>query len=218
MAMSEPDKPSIAGDLSRIHIVITRALDIAIEHSSVTNSVSTGFINYVESFLSLLHSHHLVEDELIFPYLKAKMTDVPFDLMEAQHQKLLPFLDRLEAQLTALKSQEGQVAIILPELNQTLTQLKDLWQLHFQTEEEYINETSLSNIDLTEQLDRSLEFAEYSRQHINPDYLVVPFILYNLTPEDRAVMSQVFPPIVTEQLVPVDWRNKWEPMLPFLNK
>jgi hypothetical protein len=32
--MSELDKPSIAGDLSRIHLVITRALDIAIEHSS----------------------------------------------------------------------------------------------------------------------------------------------------------------------------------------
>ncbi len=29
-------------------------------------------------------------------------------------------------------------------------------------------------------------------------------------------MSQVFPPIVTQQLVPIDWRDKWEPMLPFL--
>jgi hemerythrin-like domain-containing protein len=216
--MSEIDRPSIAGDLSRIHLVITRALDIAIEHSSVTNSVSTGFINYVESFLSLLHSHHLVEDELIFPYLQAKMTDVPFDRMEAQHQEMLPMLDEIETKLTAVKSQESQIDRILPELNQTLIKLRDLWQLHFQTEEEYITEANLSNIDLTEQLDRSLEFAEYSRQHINPDYLVVPFILYNLTPEDRAVMSQVFPPIVTEQLVPIDWRNKWEPMLPFLNK
>lgn len=216
--MSEPKTPTIAGDLNRIHLVITRALDILIEQSSISDSVSTGSIDYLESFVSLLHSHHMVEDELIFPYLKTKITDAPFDLMEAQHQQMLPVLDEIEFQLTAIKNNLPQAANLLPGLNRQLIKLRDIWQTHSQTEEQYINETTLSAIDLAEQHERCLEFAEYSQKHIHPDYLVVPFILYNLPPEDRAVMSQIFPPIVTEQLIPIDWRDKWSPMLPFLNK
>ncbi len=147
--MSELHRPSIAGDLRRIHLAITRALDIAIEHSSVVDSVSTGFINYVESWLSLLHSHHLVEDELIFPYLKEKITDVPFDLMEAQHQEMLPVLDEIEARLTAIKQRQIQAVRLLPELNRQLIKLRDIWQPHFQTEEEYITEAKLSSIDMS---------------------------------------------------------------------
>ncbi len=53
-------------------------------------------------------------------------------------------------------------------------------------------------------------------KHSGPDYLVVPFLLYNLSPEDRATMSAEMPPVVTQQLVPVVWKEKWQPMSPFL--
>jgi hypothetical protein len=46
--------------------------------------------------------------------------------------------------------------------------------------------------------------------------LVVPFLLYNLPPEERAVFSQGMPPIVIQELVPVAWKEKWSPMKPFL--
>jgi hypothetical protein len=43
-----------------------------------------------------------------------------------------------------------------------------------------------------------------------------PFLLYNLPTEERAIIAQAMPPIVTRQLVPVVWKEKWEPMSPFL--
>jgi hypothetical protein len=45
---------------------------------------------------------------------------------------------------------------------------------------------------------------------------VVPFLLYNLPPEERAIFSQGMPPVVTQELVPVVWKEKWSPMKPFL--
>jgi hypothetical protein len=41
-------------------------------------------------------------------------------------------------------------------------------------------------------------------------------MLFNLSPQDRAAFAQAMPPVVTEQLVPVAWRDKWAPMKPFL--
>ncbi len=49
-----------------------------------------------------------------------------------------------------------------------------------------------------------------------PEYLVIPFVLYNLTGQDRTMIEQVMPPLVTQQLVPGAWKEKWAPMKPFL--
>ena len=41
-------------------------------------------------------------------------------------------------------------------------------------------------------------------------------MLYNLSGEERAAMWAAMGPVVTEQLVPVAWKDKWAPMKPFL--
>jgi hypothetical protein len=46
-------------------------------------------------------------------------------------------------------------------------------------------------------------------------FLLVPFLLGNLSGKDRTSMSREIPWLVTRVLVPV-WRNKWAPMEPFL--
>ena len=220
--MSNSNQPTIAGDIRRIHLAITRALDVAIEHTSMfaeTKSqdiFSLGFINYVQSLLSLLHSHHLVEDEQIFPYLKTKLVNAPFELMEAQHQEMLPVLDEVEKQLASIEKNKLCSPKALIEFNQQLVLLREIWHPHIQTEEEYINDTQLDTIvDPQEQSKQSEAFAHYAGSHIVADYLVMPFILYNLEPEDRAAISQIFPPVVIQQLIPIDWRSQWESMSPF---
>lgn len=220
--MSENNQLTIAGDIRRIHLVITRALDVAVEHTSMFAEIknhdlfSPGFINYVQSLLSLLHSHHLVEDEQIFPYLQTKLSDAPFELMEAQHQEMLPVLDEVERQLALIEKNRLCSPKALIAFNQQLVKLREIWHPHMQTEEEYINDTRLSNIiDLEEQKEQAEAFARFGASHIVADYLVMPFILYNLESEDRAMMSQAFPPVVTQQLIPLDWRSQWESMLPF---
>ena len=220
--MSNNNQLTIAGDIRRIHLVITRALGVAIEHTSLFTETksrdlfSPGFINYVQSLLSLLHSHHVVEDERIFPYLQTKLTDAPFELMEAQHQEMLPVLDEVEQQLISIEKNNLCSPKALIAFNQQLVKLRQIWHTHMQTEEEYINDTRLSTIiDSKEQQEQSAAFAQYGGSHIVADYLVMPFILYNLQPEDRAMMSQVFPPVVIQQLIPIDWRSQWESMSPF---
>jgi hypothetical protein len=62
------------------------------------------------------------------------------------------------------------------------------------------------------------EDKKFFQEHTGPAYLVMPFVLYNLSPEDRAITSQGFPEMVTKQLVPIDWKDKWVSMQPFLLK
>jgi hypothetical protein len=46
--------------------------------------------------------------------------------------------------------------------------------------------------------------------------MVMPFVLFNLLDAERAMMSQGMLPVVTQQLVPVVWKDQWMPMAPFL--
>jgi hypothetical protein len=54
------------------------------------------------------------------------------------------------------------------------------------------------------------------QEHAKPDYLVVPFTLYNLPPLERTFMARALPPSVVQELVPGPGKEKWQPMAPFL--
>jgi hypothetical protein len=60
------------------------------------------------------------------------------------------------------------------------------------------------------------EMGRHRPEGAPPDPVVMPFILHNLSPEDRAVMAGQMPPVVSQELVPVVWREQWAPMKPFL--
>ena len=51
---------------------------------------------------------------------------------------------------------------------------------------------------------------------MGPDSLAVPFLLYNLPPEERAMFARPMPFIVTRLLVPFVWKKRWALMRPFL--
>jgi hemerythrin-like domain-containing protein len=181
----------------------------------MSESLTEGLINYLRSLLSLFHSHHLVEDDLIFPYFKANQLAAPYEIMNEQHQALLPVLDNFEKSIDNWAS-DWKNPQFVANLKETLQQLQKLWTPHFQLEEEYLCEDKISSlISDQEQVKLAHEFGEYAAKHIEKDYLVIPFILYNLPPEERTLMAKVFPPIVSEQLVPYEWRDKWESMSPF---
>jgi len=84
--MSEISKSIFAASLIRIHLVFTRALKVILEYGQVfaqhgfTDELThLEFVYYVQSFLSLLHGHHVTEDELMFPYFRDKMPDKNFN-------------------------------------------------------------------------------------------------------------------------------------------
>lgn len=220
--MNNTSNNTVAKDIIRIHLVITRAIEISIEKSQVfknqgkvDENLRDGFINYLNSLLSLFHSHHLVEDDQIFPYFESHTLKAPYELMGNQHKDLLPLLDGLENCINNLSLNSSNQEFI-ENLLENLEQIQKVWIPHYQLEEEYLNDDNISNlISDQEQHKLCLEFSEYAAQHIKPDYLVIPFILYNLPLEQRKLMAEVFPPVVIEELIPNQWKQQWQSMSPF---
>jgi hemerythrin-like domain-containing protein len=217
--MSEIQKPNVAVELIRIHKVITRGLEVAIERSQAfaqegfpDASTQQGFVSYVQALASVLHGHHLTEDDLAFPYFREKLPEMPVEQLSAEHRRMEPILEEIRVAL------DGKIATAtLEELNSALMRIAELWRPHIWKEEQSFDpEIVGALLDVNEQVRLVQQFAQHSQQHGGPDYLVVPFMLYNLSPDDRAAFSQAMPPIVTQQLVPIVWKEKWEPMVPFL--
>jgi hemerythrin-like domain-containing protein len=221
--MSATSGPNLGVDLLRIHRVVTRGLKVGMEYSQTygrdgypDDTTGAGFLDYVQALASVVHGHHLGEDEVAFPYFRDKLPEIPFDLLMKEHNAIELRLKRIG---TALEKARGGLAVgqALEELNGALTETDDLWHHHIPKEEHGLRPDVVGPMLAPEEHIRlgSL-LAQHSQQHSGPDYLVVPFVLYNLDPEDRAAISRTMPPVVTQQLVPVAWKEKWAPMRPFL--
>jgi hemerythrin-like domain-containing protein len=220
--MTQPNQPNIAADLIRIHSVVNRGLSVSLEHGQTfaregfpDDATREGFVRYVQSLVSVLNAHHLGEDELAFPYLRDLLPDAPFDLLSEQHQQMVPILDETAAANEAVAA--GGESQSVTDVVRALTQVDELWHPHIQIEEEQFTvERGAELISVDEHIRLAQLFAKLSQEHAQPDYLVVPFVLYNLAPEDRAIMAAPMPPVVTQELVPKAWKEKWAPMQPFL--
>jgi hemerythrin-like domain-containing protein len=221
--MSESKTPNIAQDLRLIHAVVTRSLQVAVDSSRSfvqkgypDTSTREGFIAYVRSFVSVLHAHHQTEEEVAFPYFRDSFPDAPYDLLLVQHRFIASALDDVRGALekAAAETQAGEP---VNGLNQTLSRISGLWHPHIAIEEDHFTvEKAGALIGVEEHVKLGRMFMEHSQQHSGPDYLVVPFLLHNLPPGERAIFAASMPPVVTQELVPVLWKEKWAPMMPFL--
>jgi hemerythrin-like domain-containing protein len=221
--MAEANSPNVALDLLRIHSIITRGLNVAAEKSQAfaregfpDRSTREGFICYARSLVSVLDSHHLTENELVFPYFRAKLPDAPYDLLIAQHQEVVRLLDHIKIAVEEAAA-DSQPAAPLTRLNVALRSLGEIWHPHIGIEQSHFTPDRVGPLLAPEEHSRlSRLWAEHGRQHTGPDYLVVPFLLYNLPPEERAIFARAIPLIVTRLLMPVVWKKRWAPMRPFL--
>ena len=221
--MSVDPEPGISDSLKRIHAVFTRAIAVSIFYSREYSQkgfpdavIQEGFTNYIKSFVSLLNSHHLTEDDLAFPYFKKIIPSAPYDRLSQEHQQIVVLLEQIQSAAEAAALGDAPKEH-LAEMNRLLTKLQEMWHPHIHTEEHDFNRDSLNeSISHNEQTRMIQEFAEHSAKHSSPEYLVLPFMLYNLAPDDRAAMAHDLPPIVTQQLIPIVWKEQWKSMRPFL--
>ena len=221
--MSTVNQPNVAATVLRIHAVITRALDVTMERGEIfafqgfpDETTRLGYISYAQSLLSILHAHHLGEEELAFPFFRARIPDAPYAELLRTHQQMLPIIEQVKGDITAAAS-EANPTDTLHVMQQTFGQLRSIWHPHIATEEEQFTVAKLAaaaTVDEHIKLER--ELGQHAMQHAGPDYLVVPFLLYNMPPADRAMQMAIMPPLVTQQLVPIVWKDKWAPMKPFL--
>jgi hemerythrin-like domain-containing protein len=221
--MSGTDDPGLANGLITIHKVITRGIEVTKGHSQsfVREGLSdvalrAGFVSYVRVFVSVTHAHHLTEDEVIFPYFRERMREAAFDLLIAQHRAIAALLDEVKAATDDIEAGH-QAEDPFSRISRAAAGLAEIWHPHIADEERIFSSEGLGAVAaLDEQLTVARLAAEHGMKHSGPDYLAVPFVLYNLSPKDRAAMAEGMPPVVVQQLVPVAWKDKWEPMSPFL--
>ncbi len=50
-------------------------------------------------------------------------------------------------------------------------------------------------------------------KHSQPPFLVMPFVIFNQTEDERKVFTKYLPPEVLK-MVETEWQEKWKPMEP----
>lgn len=223
--MSNENQPNIGEDYIRFHKVMTRGLAVSLKNINEFLQIGAleklnreGFIKYVQSFSSVLHGHHQAEDEEIFPYFKDKLLEVPYERLISEHEIFNEGLQEINTGTDNLKSENDELDS-LKLLKSGFDKIDQIWHPHIQIENTQIYGRIRSlNIDLEEMIRLQKEDKKFFQEHTGPAYLVMPFVLYNLSPEDRAILTQGSPENVTKQLSSTDWKDKWTPMQPFLLK
>jgi hemerythrin-like domain-containing protein len=207
----------VAGSLFRIHKIISRALKISIQKSDeylgkqgIPPEEAAGFLMYVKTLKWITHSHHLTEDEMVFPYFRDKL-EAPYTRLAADHQAMARILVNLDKCLSEISS--GGVG----KLREVLGEFDNLWGPHIRIEEGQFTADKLKAVaGMEEQADLAARFAEHGKKNSGPGPLALPFFFYNLEGADREAFLMPFPWIVKKILVPIIWRGKWKPMSPFL--
>jgi hemerythrin-like domain-containing protein len=213
--MAELNKPDTHGDLVRIHRLITRALVVSTDYSeslaeglSMDESTHEGFISYLQTFVKVVHHHHTLEDELFFPFFRDRMPDVPFDTFASVHDAIKGMLEEMGNGIDALAA-GTEVVQVSRRLNELLKGMAERWHPHIQSEEINFTQERIEAVASIEELLKIRDdIGKYNQEHSQPMELVVPFLIYNLQPEDRAIFSQAIPAFVVNDLVPGEWREK----------
>jgi len=210
--------PNPGADVVRIHKVITRGLAISIEYGQgdgPEQAQRDGYQRYVKALSGLVHGHHQGEDLIAFPFWNSKLPEGPFERLASEHRDMLPLLARIDAWLASGEAAWKGPALV--GLQSALGALDQLWHPHISVEEATLGpENSAHLLSAEENTQLAAELAAHGQAHSQPAELVMAFIFYNLTSEDREAMMAVLPPVVSQELVPVVWRPAWEPMRPFL--
>lgn len=220
--MVKQQESNIAVSFFNIHNIITRSLRVSLENAQVIlqggfqdERTQEGFFNYLRALTSVLNAHHLMEDDVAFPYFRAKLPDVDFDNLTFWHHSMVKILD--EINLAAEKFEKNdQPETEMRNIENALKTLNEWWPMHIEPEtDDFINKAD-ALVPVEEQLRLVRVFAEHSLKLAVPHYLTVPFMLFNLPVEDRKVFSQGMPAEVLQDLVPVVWKEKWASMTPYL--
>ena len=213
--------PSLAGDLIRIHKAITRGLTIAatrgadfIRDGFPDPRIQQGFALYVQTLTAVVSAHHLGEDEVAFPALKQKLPATPFGRLSAEHVTIEKGLDQIKTTLPELAGTNYAPALV-----KTVDSIKGIlavWTPHIEIEETAFSAEAIAGaMTPEEQAQISMDFGKHAQDHVGAPFFALPFVLFNLTPADRAEMLGMMPKPVVE-LIPGEWKDKWSPMKPFL--
>jgi hemerythrin-like domain-containing protein len=217
-----PDTPNLAKDLVRIHKVITRGLDVVL--TTGEGYLGAGFANpqelqgyssYIHCLAAVLGAHHTGEDLIAFPDLRKVLPLAPYSQLAADHRWIEKLLAPIPQAINDLPG--GSTESRLKKIIDNLANIQEIWAPHIRMEEQFFSQDIINSVMVIEEQKRISEATtKYSQEHSDPPYWVIPFILFNLEKEERETMASFLPPMIMEEMVPKVWKEKWEPMKPFL--
>ncbi len=220
MANSNP--PNFAQDLICIHRAITRGLTVGIEKGAEfaragfpPPGLRRGFADYVQGLSAVLDAHYRGENVIAFPFFRERLPSSLYERLSADHRQIEALLVPLKQAIANVAASGSQAD--LNWLVDCLQKISGVWTPHICLEERRFSVASLSAVTtLGEQGRLSAAMAKHAQEHATPDYLALPFTLFNLCAEDRAAMAATMPSMVVEELIPNVWKDQWAPMRPFL--
>ena len=216
--MSIQPIPNIGTSSLQVHDAITRSLTLTqkkcqefSQPSAEPDPATRGsFILFASTMGMVINAHHLGEDDVIFAQLRKYLTHAPFDQLSAEHKVIDVVLTKLR------QTVETPAQDLYSSLLDTVTQLIEHWTPHIAKEKHFIYSPEITAGFLTteEQIKIMVESSTHAMAQGNPA-LMMPFLLGNLNPEERAAFSFFLPPEMTQTLIPSVWKPQWAPMQPF---
>lgn len=208
--------PVVEGMLM-IHKIISRGLSISIRKCDeyiakhgIPPEEAKGFLMYVASLKIVTQSHHLSEDDIVFPYFEDYI-DAPYNRLKDDHQNISRVLVALDQCLIEM-SLAGIVR-----LRKVLGEFNMLWVPHIRIEEENFTTEKLQVVSgVEQQVSLADKLARHGSKNSGPGPLSLPFLFFNLEGRDREAFMMPFPWIVKKVFVPIIWKGQWKPMRPFL--
>ena len=218
----ESSFPNLARDLVRIHRAISRGLSVSatrgaefIREGFPDAPMRQGYLSYVQALTIVLGAHHLGEDEIAFPAFRPKLPAAPYERLAADHHAIDTSLVEVRQVMSDMAEDGANTGLSV--LVEGIGRVSAVWPPHIQLEEQHFAEGAIGAVmSPDEQAQLSVSMAKHSQEHAVPPFLALPFVLFNLAAEDRASMAESLPKVITEQLVPKEWKPNWSPMKPFL--
>lgn len=219
--MTEENESILSSSFYSIHNIISRGLQVSIQNAMAFSrggfliARKEGYTNYVRTLVAVIDVHHLSEDDIVFPYFRDKIPEVPFYIFQSNHREMAPVFD--EIRLAVDRSEmEGQLEAGLRALEIALNKLNGMWHPHINLETEQFIKKTDGLISNEEQIRLVKLFREHGQSYPWPTYLAIPFMLYNLPLNEREIFAQDMPDEVINNMVPIVWKEKWASMKPFL--
>ena len=163
----------------------------------------------------ILSAHHLGEDEIAFPALKEKLPAAPYGRLAEDHKIIEAALTPVRESIpeVAGANPAGGLGVVMDNLRKVLA----IWTPHMRKEETSFAEKAIGEVMTPDEQGKlSGSMAKLSQEHAGPPFLVLPFVLFNLAGADREAMAATLPEVVIKQLLPIDWKEQWSAMRPFL--
>jgi hypothetical protein len=219
--MSDHDL-TLADYFLAVHQVISRGVDNSNTHINgfITGGfpnevIFDGYLNYIQALTVMFDSHHKTEDDIAFPFFRAALPKTHFEWLLEDHDLITGFIEELQPILDALNKRE-QVDINLALCKDVLLQISDRWYGHIGLEEEEFINLIDDLVTIEERVHLFTLFGNLNDKRLEPHQLTIPFMLYNLEPQEQQHLVNAYPKQWFAEVDTLEWRTVWESMIPFL--